>query len=153
MFARLFLNRAICSVLLLLLYIPGISFATIIVGNLSLADDVVQYTFNLPTVSGVNIQTYQFGGNGILLPGGIDSVLTLFFGNNASATMVGYNDDGDCPPATTNPFCGDSTLQFSALASGNISWLFRRIRIFRLVLLWVALWMGRTTIWIFKLVA
>lgn len=118
MIAKLSLSRTISSVLLLF-NLPAASFATTFVGNLNLADDVVQITFNLPTVSGVNIQTYQFGGNGVLLPGGIDSVVTLFFGSNASATMVGYNDDGDCPPATANPFCGDSTLQFSALAIGN----------------------------------
>ena len=54
-----------------------------------------------------------------MLPGGIDSVVPLFLGSNANTTLVQYNDDGDCPPAAANPFCGDSTLQFPLLASGN----------------------------------
>ena len=115
------LNIAIKTItcLALVLASPAISSAAIFIGNLSSADDVIQVTFNLPIPASVNIQTYQFGGNGSVSPGGIDSVVSLFFGNNANATMVAYNDDGDCPPAAVNPFCGDSTLQFVALASGN----------------------------------
>ncbi len=105
--------------LALLLASPAISSAAIFIGNLSSANDVIQVVFNLPSPASVSIQTYQFGGNGSISPGGIDSVVTLFFGNNANATLVAYNDDGDCPPATENPFCGDSTLQFPVLASGN----------------------------------
>lgn len=105
--------------LALVLASPAISSAAIFIGNLSTADDVIQVIFNLAAPASVSIQTYQFGGNGSVSPGGIDSVVTLFFGNDANATMVAYNDDGDCPPAAANPFCGDSTLQFPILASGN----------------------------------
>jgi hypothetical protein len=45
----------------------------------------------------------------------------LFAGlaTDPSAVLLGFNDDGDCPPGTPNPYCGDSTLVFSSLPAGD----------------------------------
>ncbi len=106
--------------LVLALFCSTKSSATILTGNLASASDVATFTFSVLTISDVNIQTYQFGGlTGFVAPDGIDSVVSLFLGTGPNALLISFNDDGDCPPATLNSFCGDSTLHLSNVVVGD----------------------------------
>ena len=94
----------------------------------SLADpqfDFATVQFTLGSTAGVDIQTLSFGGGtnaaGNLIAGGsFDPMVWLFAGAGPAATYTGlFNDDGLCPPGTSNPTCSDSTLHVSALTAGT----------------------------------
>lgn len=96
-------------------------------------NDVVTQTFFYdPSTmyATVNIQTWGYGGSsgapggtnlaGDVIPaGGFDSMVWLFLGTGSTASLLDSNDDGACPPGTTNPNCFDATLNVSGLASGT----------------------------------
>jgi hypothetical protein len=93
----------------------------------SLADpqfDFAAVEFTLSSAADVDIQSWGFGGGtnaagNVIAAGGFDTMVWLFSGSGPTATYTGdFNDDGDCPPGTLNPTCGDSTLHVSALAAG-----------------------------------
>ena len=78
--------------MLFVLAYPDYSLAGIFSGNLSNPTEVAQTIINLTVPSGLTIQTYQFGGLGTAVSGGgIDSVIALFFGSNANATLIAFN--------------------------------------------------------------
>jgi hypothetical protein len=114
-------------------------------GTLATPESVFETTFALPASTTLTVQTWGFGGGtnaaGQVVPsGGLDSLIALFSGPDASATM--YTDGsgnpladadnllnapwsyvGNCPPAGTvaigsNSDCGDDLMQV-VLAPGT----------------------------------
>ena len=87
-------------------------------------DDVFLYTFTLSASSNLAIQSYGYGGGtnaagAAISAGGFDTYISLFDGAGPTATFLGSNDDGLCPPGNATVACHDSTLTMTALAAGS----------------------------------
>src|SRR5438270_504256 len=101
-------------------------------GNIDPNDpnDVLLVTFTLNAPSGLNVQSWGYGGSSgapggknaagaVIAPGGFDPYISLFSGVGPTATFVASNDDGACPPGTASGvFCPDSTLHINSLPAG-----------------------------------
>jgi hypothetical protein len=115
-------------------------------GTLASPTDVVEETFTLTSPATIGLQTWSFGGGtnaagNLILPGGTDPFLGIFFGTGASAAILtdgGGNPYGTsldlsnygnpnflgCPPAAAPligglPQCGDITMTLTSLAAGT----------------------------------
>ena len=115
-------------------------------GTLSSSTDVVQKTFTLSAPATIGLQTWGFGGGTnaagtVILPGGTDPFLAIFFGTGASATILtdgignpfgtsldlsNYGNPNflGCPPAGApviggSPQCGDVTMTLPSLSAGT----------------------------------
>lgn len=111
--------------LILLAVLPlGRLSGAVISGTLADGDSLAQFLIPLTATGPLTIQSYGFGG-GVNSQGdsvtatAFDIVVSLFAGDDASAVLVAYNDDGLCPPGTLNPYCGDPSLTFDSLPAGN----------------------------------
>jgi len=92
----------------------------VITGTLAGDDSLATHFFSLPVAATVTIQTYSFGGGvtstgTVVSAGGFDPVVSLFEEVAGFSILLGYNDDGLCPPGTVNGYCGDSTLTLDLL--------------------------------------
>lgn len=93
-------------------------------------NDVFITSFTLAAPSAVAIQTWGFGGTAnapggtnaagaVITGGGFDPYVSLFNGAGASATFIGSNDDGLCPPGHLAPVCADSSFTTGLLTAGS----------------------------------
>jgi hypothetical protein len=118
-------------------------------GSLLTSEDVFEQTFTLASLTDVTIETFGFGGgtNGsaaVIPPGGFDSLVALFSGSGAGATILTDTFGnplasadtlstfaGNCPPAGTvtigtgvgSSVCGDAFLEADNLAPGTYTLL------------------------------
>ena len=96
-------------------------------GSLSDPDQVLLFELSIGSASTLNIQGFGYGGgiNGagsVVGSGGFDTIVALFYGLGSSATLIEFNDDGICPPASFDPITGgclDSTLYRDLLLLGD----------------------------------
>jgi len=96
------------------------------VGSLDPSDpnSVALFSVTLAAPSGLNIQTWGYGGGinaagDAIAAGGFDPYVSLFAGSGDSATFLASNDDGLCPPGNGSVACHDSTLTLDNLAAGS----------------------------------
>ena len=93
--------------------------------------DVVLHVVTLSAPGNLSIQSWGYGGSSAapagtnaqgsaIGAGGFDPYVSVFSGSGASATFLGSNDDGNCPPGTpSDALCGDSTLTLGPLPAGT----------------------------------
>jgi hypothetical protein len=111
--------------------------ASSFVGTLTSPEDFFSVTVTVPSDTDLTLQTYGFGGGTnqagtLILPGGTDPFVGLFFGTGAGATFINgtsldltnYGSFAGCPPANSvsnfgGTTCGDVTMSFSSLAAGT----------------------------------
>jgi hypothetical protein len=122
------------KVLSLFLLLPTLASASTLsyTGTLDPANpnDVFLTSFTLGVAASVHIQSWGYGGTsgapggtnaaGMVIPaGGFDPYASLFLGAGPTATFLASNDDGGCGPASPDPVCADSRLDFTVLSAGT----------------------------------
>jgi hypothetical protein len=55
----------------------------------------------------------------VIAAGGFDPYISLFVGAGSTATFLASNDDGGRGPASPDPVCADSRLDFTVLSAGT----------------------------------
>jgi hypothetical protein len=88
-------------------------------GSFTKDDDLEMFRIVLDAPSTITLHTLSYGGGtnqvGTVIPrGGFDPILSLFLGTGPAALLIGLNNDGTCPPLTTDSVtgaCWDSYLQ------------------------------------------
>ena len=94
-------------------------------GTLADENDVAFFSFTLAGPSDVTLRTWSYAGGTsaagtVIVAGGFDPIVSLFFGTGGGALLIGANDDGlgvAVDPATG--FAFDSLLESFALPVGT----------------------------------
>lgn len=95
-------------------------------GNLAGDNEVALFTFTLAVPTNVTLRTWSYAGGtnaagNLIVAGGFDPIVSLFFGTGSLALLIGASDDGigvPVDPASGNAF--DSLLEVFALQPAGV---------------------------------